>query len=274
MLNAEARDSEDSQEDAIPASQPMPEAIVTQDDSPDDSILNDAQVNTPTENEIPAAPSAETVSAALRAAEQILSNASTGEEPAEHAETYENDDVDAVNHLLGSDHEGPKLMTDAQQHDVWYNLGNAQSYSKQHFKLENTAEKRAKVVTRSLWRIIRSASEVAARSGTAMFIGWATLEPGKQKHKRVVFASENICDPGRPTLYNMTKQMHDTFKKETDAYREAARAEKASHASEKMAWQAERIALHARIQQLEAERHEQSSDHSSNALVLSTSQQG
>ncbi|KAE8240106.1 hypothetical protein A4X13_0g7936 [Tilletia indica] len=195
------------------------------------------------------------------------------EEAGSQAEKEVNDDMDVDQEPTGQDDDESdadgngiintvtqtkvKPLKDSEHQDIWYNLGNAHTYASSNYKLEPIHEKRNKLITRGLWRIIRSASELATRTGSAIFVGWATIEPGKHKTKEVVFASENICDPARPILYGMTQEMHDKFKTSTRTYREAQIAQAAKHAAAEAAWQAEKIALYARIAELEAQTQQQ-----------------
>ncbi|KAL9938313.1 hypothetical protein V8E36_002936 [Tilletia maclaganii] len=143
-----------------------------------------------------------------------------------------------------------KEMTDKEQQHVWFchfadNLGEAHAYTREHFQREVVAEKRNKRVNMSLWRIIKSGAEFAARTDSAMIIAWATLEPSRQKQK------ENLCDKARPSLFSMTQDIHRRFHRDVAAYRGAQMAEAAKHEAEKAAWQAERIDMLARIAALE-----------------------
>ncbi|CAD6940142.1 unnamed protein product [Tilletia controversa] len=186
---------------------------------------------------------------ALPAADQISPEVAAGAGVENGLQPSAEDNANAED---DEDQTGP--MKDSEQHHIWYNLGNAHDYAVKNFKREPVAKKRSKILNRSLWRVIKSAADLSARTDTAMFLAWATLEPGKQKHKQVVWASENICDPARPVLHSMTRAMHDKFHADIAVYRENQVAEAARHAAEKATWQAERIELLSRIAELQHNR--------------------
>ncbi|KAL9931787.1 hypothetical protein V8E36_009337 [Tilletia maclaganii] len=190
--------------------------------------------------------------------EETPGNVASGSIAANDGSVQHEEALDDNDDASGESNDGPeqeklkeKEMTDKEQQRIWYNLGEAHAYTREHFKREVVAEKRNKRVNKSLWRIIKSGAEFSARTDSAMLIAWSTLEPGRQKQREVFWASENLCDQARPSLFSMTQDIHKRFHRDVATYREAQMAESEKHAAEKAAWQAERIEMLACIAALE-----------------------
>ncbi|CAD6910927.1 unnamed protein product [Tilletia controversa] len=146
-----------------------------------------------------------------------------------------------------------KEISDAEGASIWLDIDNAHAQLlKDKVKYQTNPEARARYLRRCVWRVARSVAMLGARTGTAVFFGFAQLEPGKHRLPHYVYADPVLCDPSRGSLHDMAAAMFKTFVKKTDFYRESQRVNIVNQLRERHEWQQKEMEYQDKIRQLQA----------------------